>query len=203
MKKKIICMSCFGLIVIFFICFFMKDYEQEVYSEENDSTVKVTRGFIYEKNNKITKTQIEEKNEYEAMPSNLKGHKVIGKLEIPKINLTTYILEETTDDTLKVSVTKLEGPKINEVGNFCIIGHNYFNSRMFFKLNKVENGDEITLTDTFNESVKYKVYEVKEVLPNEVEVLNQNTQEEKEVTLITCTFGAVKRLVVKAIEIYD
>ena len=39
--------------------------------------------------------------------------------------------------------------------------------------------------------------------PEEVEVLSQDTKEEREVTLITCTFGAVKRIVVKASEVYD
>lgn len=41
------------------------------------------------------------------------------------------------------------------------------------------------------------------MLPNNIEVLSQETKEEKEITLITCTFGARKRFVVKAIEIYD
>ena len=99
--------------------------------------------------------------------------------------------------------TKLMGPEINQIGNFCITGHNYPNSKMFFKLNKVKKGDEIILTNPSGKSTKYKVYEIKEVLPEEIEVLSQETEEEKEVTLITCTFGAVKRLIVKAIEIYD
>ena len=204
MKKQVIKIVLIVLISIFLLYFFIRwpNSQGEIYEEYNNST-KVNSNFIYEKNDKIIKTQSEEKMEYETMPSNLKGYKVIGKLEIPKINLTTYILEETTDETLKISVTKLNGPQINEIGNFCIIGHNYLNSKMFFKLKKVEKDDEIILTDTFNESVKYKVYEVKEILPNQVEVLNQNTQEEKEVTLITCTFGAAKRIVVKAVEVYD
>lgn len=74
---------------------------------------------------------------------------------------------------------------------------------MFFKLNKVKIGEKIVLTDSLNKSVKYEVYEIKEVLPNNIEVLSQETKEEKEITLITCTFGARKRFVVKAIEIYD
>lgn len=64
--------------------------------------------------------------------------KTIGKLEIPKIDLTTYILSETDKNTLKISVTKLCGPKINEVGNLCIAGHNYNNSNMFKDLKNLE-----------------------------------------------------------------
>ena len=48
------------------------------------------------------------------------GYEVIAKLEIPKIELTTYVIGETTEETLDVSVTKLCGPDVNKVGNFCI-----------------------------------------------------------------------------------
>lgn len=141
--------------------------------------------------------------EYEHMPSNIDGYKVVGKLEIPKIKLTTYILGETTKDSLNKSVTKLTGPNINREGNFCITGHNYNNGRMFGKLNKLAKGDKIILTDTYNRSVEYTVSTIDKVLPTAIEVLSQNTLGEREVTLITCTKGALKRIVVKAIEEYD
>lgn len=37
----------------------------------------------------------------------------------------------------------------------------------------------------------------------ETECLSQNTNGEREITLITCTTGAIKRLIIKAIELYD
>lgn len=126
-----------------------------------------------------------------------------GKLTIPKINLTTYIIGTTTKESLNKSVTKLYGPSINKVGNFCITGHNYLNSNMFSKLKKLEVGDEITLTDLYERSILYSVYSILKVEPNNVECLNQETGGEREVTLITCTTGALKRLIVKAVEIYD
>ncbi len=147
-----------------------------------------------------TKITVEE---YQNMPREIDGHKVIGKLEIPKIELSTYILNETTDKTLNVSVTKLTGPNINKEGNFCITGHNYNNSRMFGKLKKLEIGDKIILTDTYDRSVTYTVSSIDKVGTKEIEVLSQETKGEREVTLITCTTGAIKRIVVKAIEEYD
>lgn len=204
MKKQFTKIAFIGVLLILIIMIFFN--RQEVQSENHvkqKKDIKKEATFIYEKNVKISSVQCSEKKEYETMPSNLKGHRVIGKLDIPSINLTTYILEETTDETLNISVTKLEGPEINNAGNLCIVGHNYPNSKMFFKLNKVKKDDEIILTDTFDESVKYRVYEIKEILPQELDILSQDTGEEKEVTLITCTFGAIKRIVVKAVEIYD
>ena len=121
----------------------------------------------------------ENKIAYQNMPKELKGKTVIGKLTIPSINLETYILEETSDETLNISVTKLTGPEINTIGNFCITGHNYINSKMFWNLYKVQIGDEIFLTDIFDETVKYKVYEKKEVHPEEIDVLSQDTRREQ------------------------
>lgn len=47
---------------------------------------------------------------------------------------------------------------------------------MFWNLYKVQIGDEIFLTDILDETVKYKVYEKKEVYPEEIEVLSQDTR---------------------------
>lgn len=137
------------------------------------------------------------------LPEDIDGFEVIGKLEIPKINLSTYILSETNDDTLNKSVTKLCGPNINEAGNFCVLGHNYNKTTMFGKLKNLKIKDTITLTNMYGQKVEYVVCDIYKVYPNEVECLNQETYGEREVTLITCTTGAIKRLVVKAIENYD
>lgn len=137
------------------------------------------------------------------LPTDIDGFEIIGKLEIPKINLSTYILSETNNESLDKSVTKLCGPKINEVGNFCILGHNYNKSNMFGNLKKLEINDIIILTNIYGQQVQYIVYDIYKVYPNEVECLNQETYGNRDVTLITCTMGAIKRLVVKLTEVYD
>lgn len=137
------------------------------------------------------------------MPSSLKGYKVVGKITIPKLKLDSLILEQTNTKALKVSVTKLCGPSINEVGNFCIAGHNYKNNKMFGGIKKLEKGDKIILTNTYGTSINYEVYENFQTDPKDVRCLNQETGGDREVTLITCTAGAIKRVIVKAIEIYD
>lgn len=182
------------------------ELEQEIIKIEMPKPNETMKQETKEKT-QIIKSQIKpnenKQKEYENMPSNIDGYKVVGKLEIPKIKLTTYILGETTEDSLNKSVTKLTGPTINREGNFCITGHNYNNGRMFGKLNKLAKGDKIILTDTYNRSVEYTVSTIDKVVPTAVEVLSQNTLGEREVTLITCTKGALKRIVVKAIEEYD
>ena len=81
------------------------------------------------------------------IPEKLKDYTVIAKIEIPKIDLVTYLLDETNDKTMNVSVTKLYGPDVNKVGNLCITGHNYNKPRMFGKLKNLECGDKIYVKD--------------------------------------------------------
>ena len=137
------------------------------------------------------------------LPEKYKECIVIGKIEIPKIKLNTYILGETNNRTLNISVTKLCGPHINEKGNLCLTGHNYNKKNMFGNLKKLEINDKIKIMDMYGDTISYKVYKIGTVKPNELECLSQETQEEREVTLITCTNGAIKRLLVKCIEEYD
>ncbi len=139
--------------------------------------------------------------EYENMPREVNGFKVIGKITIPKIEVEKYILEKTTTESLLVGVTKICGPEINKIGNFCIAGHNYGDT--FGWISSLEIGDEIYITDTYDRSVKYQVYEIERVSPYDTSSLSQDTNSEKEITLVTCTLGALKRVIVKAIEVYD
>lgn len=151
----------------------------------------------------VSKSNYKTIEAYTNMPQEIDGYEVIGRLQIPKIELDTYVLSETDENTLNKSVTKLCGPKVNGVGNLCITGHNYINDKMFSKLKKLEKEDKILVTDIYDNTLEYVVYDTYKVKPNEVECLSQETEGEREVTLITCTTGALKRLIVKAIEVYD
>ena len=190
------------LIAIIFIgIFILKNINKEStntnqinYTEENSNINKFEE---------IKTINIIYKQKEVDFPKEIEGVKVIGKLEIPKINLTTYILKETSKENLNISVTKLCGPKVNGVGNLCITGHNYHKERMFGNLKKIEIGDIIKITDLKGITIEYQVYDIYKVYPKEVDCLIQETGGEREITLITCTTGAIKRLIVKATEIYD
>ena len=62
---------------------------------------------------------------------------VIGIIKINKIDLNYPILSETNDDLLKLSVCRFAGPMPNEIGNLCIVGHNYIDTRFFSRLNEL------------------------------------------------------------------
>lgn len=131
----------------------------------------------------------------------------IGTIKIPKINVTYPIIDgithstEETEALLKKSPTKFWGPDPNEVGNFCIVGHNYRNTKFFSKVPKLEPGDVIEITDlATGRTIPYKVYTKYQVDPSDVSCTTQLTNGKKEVTLITCTDDSKYRVVVKAME---
>ncbi len=129
------------------------------------------------------------------------GYEIIASLEIPKINLKTDVLAESNKETLLVSVTRFWGAKPNQIGNFCIAGHNYKRNNMFYHLKELKKDDEVILTDNTNTSIKYKVYSITRVAPSDIACLSQETNGKREITLITCTSDSKKRIIVKAREI--
>lgn len=128
---------------------------------------------------------------------------IVGIVKIPAIDLEYPILSETSDALLKVSVCKFWGPEPNQVGNLCIAGHNYTNTRAFSQIYKLEKGDIIEITDLSGKTLKYEVYTHYVVKSNDTTPTSQITHGKKEVTLITCTNGLKERRIVKAIEVEE
>lgn len=185
------------LTILFFILFNIQSEEnkkQEILVEKVDS--KVYQNYIDNNVKQSTdKTKIVEKEEIE---SEFKGYKVSSKLYIPKINLETYVLEQYSTKALLTSVTKFYGSNPNQIGNFCIAGHNYGPENMFQKIKNLNINDEIYLTDINRNKMKYTIYDIYTVLPNDTKCLSQRTNGEIELTLITCTFDSEKRIIIKA-----
>lgn len=128
----------------------------------------------------------------------------IGQINIPSINCQYPILASDTenyDTLLKIAPVKFHGANPNEIGNFCIVGHNYRNSQFFSKVPKLENGDIIEITDTFGKTLQYEVYDKYTTVDTDTSCTSQMTNEKREVTLITCTNASDEhRVIVKARE---
>lgn len=128
------------------------------------------------------------------------GYQVIGLIQISKINLEYPILIETTKDSLTKSITRFGNGKVNEVGNLCLAGHDYINNSMFGGINKLENGDEILITDLYGNKVTYTVFDKYTTNPDDTSVLESVDSNKREVTLITCSNGNKDRLIIRATE---
>lgn len=132
----------------------------------------------------------------------------VATVNIPSINCTYPVLNTTTDELLKISPCRFWGVKedrgsddANEVGNFCIVGHNYRNSKFFSKVINLVEGDKIELTDAKTKTtIEYVVYDKYVVEPSDASCTSQRTNGLREVTLITCTNDGKKRVIVKARE---
>ena len=132
--------------------------------------------------------------------STYSGYEVSAKLVIPKINLETYILKEYSKQAMDLSPTKFWGPDANEIGNFCITGHNYKKDNMFYDLINLSIGDEFELLDNKNGKYTYTIYDIYKVKPENTASLNQETNGKRIVTLITCVNYSNTRLIIKAVE---
>lgn len=127
---------------------------------------------------------------------------VIGRVRIPKINVDYPIISYCTDGLLKIAPCKFWGADPNEVGNLCIAGHNYRNSKFFSKVPKLIGvGDIIEITDLLDRTLQYEVYDKYTVSPEDASATTQLTNGRKEITLVTCTDDSKLRVIVKAKEV--
>lgn len=171
----------------------------------NYETQKTQTGEINKENNSDQEQSLvnEEEKIYpkEEIETSYKGYTVSAKLEIPSINLETYVLQKYSLQALNVAVTKFWGANANQIGNYCIAGHNFQNRNMFFDLKKLKIGDKLSIVDNEVGRVEYEIYDIYQVMPEDVSCLAQETDGKKEVTLITCTNDSTKRIIVKATEV--
>ena len=121
-------------------------------------------------------------------------------LSIPKLDIQYPVLSETSVELLKVSLNKYWGPNPNEIGKYCIVGHNYRNSLFFSNNKKLANGDNIYITDNSGTKVKYVIYNKYETTPEDTDYMLRDTAGKKEISLSTCTDDSSKRLIIWAKE---
>ena len=126
---------------------------------------------------------------------------VLATINIPSIDCKYPILNESTEELLKIAPCKFWGSEPNEVGNFCIVGHNYRSNKFFSHVPELVVGDRIEITDLNGRTLSYSVYDKYVVEPEDVSCTSQRTNGLKEITLITCTDDSKQRVIVKAREV--
>lgn len=134
-------------------------------------------------------------------------YKTVAIIDIPKIGVHYPVIapldKNLLDYTaiLKLSPCKYYGPEPNEVGNLCIVGHNYRNEKFFSKIPKnIDIGDSIQITDAKGRMLNYIVYDRYIVDPDNQDCTDQNTNGRREVTIITCTNDSTQRIILKCVE---
>lgn len=127
---------------------------------------------------------------------------VMSYINIPKISVNLPIYHGTGEEALTKGVGHVESTSLPIGGEstHCVLtGHTGLPSaELFTRLDELKVKD-IFYIHTLNEVLTYKVYQIKVILPTEIEEL-QITMGEDLVTLVTCTPYGVNshRLLVKA-----
>ena len=133
---------------------------------------------------------------------NGESYQIDSRLTIPSLGIDYPVLSETSEELLKISLNKYWGHGANQVGNYCIVGHNYANGKLFGKLSQMEIGDTAILQDmATGKSVTYEAYNKYIADPTDVSCTSQLTNGKREITLITCKEYGTKRLIIKCREI--
>lgn len=194
MKKKIyniilIILALILLVVISIIAF--KRINNQIKEKELINTVADI---------KVKLEEIKESENDEKTITKYKGYDIVGIIEIPEINIEYPIINQTSDEAMALSITKFWGNNVNDIGNFTMAGHNYFDGTMFSNTNKLNIEDTIKMTDLDGKTIEYKVFDKYIIDPNDVKCVQSVKENTREITLITCINGRNNRLVIKARE---
>lgn len=132
----------------------------------------------------------------------IKKGETIGILEIPKLDLSTVLVEGTDPENIKYAVGHLPGSSsVSKVGskgeNFVIAGHrSYTYGKFFNRLDELKNGDEVILK-VQKRVLTFEVIDKKIVKPTNMDVVKP-VKDKALVTLVTChpQYSNKQRLIV-------
>lgn len=131
-------------------------------------------------------------------PARVREGGLVGMLDVPRLKLTTPVVEGDDEDVLKKAVGHLpDTPLPWEAGNSAVAAHR---DGLFRPLKDVKVGDEIRFRTT-KEEYRYRVTGTAIVKPDDVSVLASRSK--TTLTLITCypfyyVGSAPKRFIVHA-----
>jgi sortase A len=123
---------------------------------------------------------------------------LVGRIDIPRLDLSAIVFEGTSDDTLSRGVGHLRGTAVpGERGNLVLAGHR---DTFFRELRNIREGDHVRVKAP-DGVYEYSVDSTSVVQPDQTEVLRPS--EDATLTLITCypfTYigNAPERFIVRA-----
>ena len=129
----------------------------------------------------------------------LKEGDLVGRLEVPRLDMTVMVIEGTKPKTLRLGAGHIKGTAYpGTKGNAGIAAHR---DTYFRNLRNIKE-DDIIRFSTPKGSVEYRVATTKIVNPRDVEVLDPTTDDM--LTLVTCypffyVGSAPKRFIVQAV----
>ena len=118
------------------------------------------------------------------------GHRYIGMVSIPVIDMALPVQEDWSPALLKTSPCRYMGSPYR--GDLIICAHNY--DTHFGRLKNLMLGDEVVFTDVEENEFRYTVVEQETLAGTAVEEMKNG---EWDLTLFTCTLGGQTRVTVR------
>lgn len=117
------------------------------------------------------------------------GYTLIGSISIPSAGIRLPVLDDWSEDMLKVSPCRYQGSISG--GDMIIMGHNY--KSHFTPLQKIAVGAEVEFENTMGKVFRFRVAKIEYLHRTEGEALPS----EYPLTVFTCTPGGLERIVVR------
>lgn len=139
-----------------------------------------------------------EENSNENTKAIIARQKILGLITCEKINLKFVVVEGATRDNIRATIGHITGTAgMGGKGNCVLAGHRggYY-GEFFEHIDQLKAGDEVVLTDLYNRSYTYKVYEQFVVEPTETWICDPIKNEDT-LTLLSCEADGTKRIIVR------
>ena len=197
-KKKFAIVLIILLLVLVLYVVFIKKNDEEVVETNTNIVNDIQENDVSNEISNVLVNDVDLKEYVDTdMPDYIQGYGVLGQIVIDEIDMENYILDSTDDYSLNLAVTKFYGPDLNQRGNFVITGHNA--RGLFNNLKKLEVGDTFYIIDKeTEEKVTYRINEKKTISPTDLDCLNQDTNNKRVVTLITCNTRRIDKAYIKS-----
>jgi sortase A len=125
------------------------------------------------------------------MPAvDVEGRSFIGTVQIPCLGLLLPVQNEWSKANAKVAVCRYYGSVYDN--DLIIAGHNYVEH--FGRINELNSGDEVIVTDMAGRSFYYQVTNIETLGPEDIGPMVSG---DWDLTLFTCTVGGANRVTVR------
>ena len=137
-----------------------------------------------------TPSRLSQNPDQELPTIEVDGHRYIGTVSIPVIDVTLPVQEDWSLAQLKTSPCRYMGSPYQ--GNLIICAHNY--ATHFGRLKNLLPGDEVLFTDVEGNMFCYSVVKLETLAGTAVEEMENGVWD---LTLFTCTMGGRTRVTVR------
>lgn len=172
--------------------------QYETIVKDNDSESEVPTPEPQDEKMDYTISDFIEENSTDETRIIIDRQQILGMITCKSLDIKYVVVEGAQRDNIRAAIGHITGTAgFGGKGNCVLAGHRGGYYGEFFKnIHKLSNGDQVTLTDLYDRTYTYVVYEQKVVEPDDLwicdSVSGQNT-----LTLLSCEDNGNRRRIVR------